>query len=595
MGLLQQACKTYDCHNRLIGIYREGTKAVLAPVGHITAKINVEITVDSKGNYISGRKVPQEEPRRIIPATIESMGRTSAPCAHPLCDQIVYIAAYNDVKRSKYLEQLETWTKSDYSHPLVNAVYHYVIGNTILDDLSKDELVKLNEDGTPSDEKMMIGWALLDNTGKSIKCWQDADLMKKYTDYYINSLCEEKQLCMLSGDIECVTSSHLKGAVPLFGNAKFISANDTSNFTYLGRFLDDTQAVSVGYVHSQKAHNALKWLVENQGIIKGGRVFLCWNPEGRKIPPIISPLLVNNEVRLEPSDYKKSLENIINGYKGQKISGTESVVIASFDAATTGRLSVTDYNEINISDFMSRLEKWDEYCSFYDGRFGMFSPSLGQIIRAAYGVEREERGIRKLVVDDKVVALQLQKLIMAKVENAKFPDDIRKNLVNRANNLSLYDIGNRNRVLHTTCSVIRKCVFEKTKEVIEMQVEPEKHDRSYQYGRLLAILEKAESDTYQENEKGIRETNAIKMQSVFSKRPQNTSRILIEQIKNAYYPRLKASSRVYYEKLIGEIFEVLSSFPEGEQNKALADNYLMGYYLQKNELYSSRKNNQEEE
>ena len=43
-----------------------------------------------------------------------------------------------------------------------------------------------------------------------------------------------------------------------------------------------------------------------------------------------------------------------------------------------------------------------------------------------------------------------------------------------------------------------------------MALEPEKQDRSYQYGRLLAVLEKAERDTYSSDE--TREPNAIRMQ-----------------------------------------------------------------------------------
>ena len=62
-----------------------------------------------------------------------------------------------------------------------------------------------------------------------------------------------------------------------------------------------------------------------------------------------------------------------------------------------------------------------------------------------------------------------------------------------------------------------------------MALEPEKQDRSYQYGRLLAVLEKAERDTYSSDE--TREPNAIRMQPVFSQRPQYASRILWEQIK----------------------------------------------------------------
>ena len=122
-----------------------------------------------------------------------------------------------------------------------------------------------------------------------------------------------------------------------------------------------------------------------------------------------------------------------------------------------------------------------------------------------------------------------------------------------------------------------------------MALVPDKQDISYQYGRLLAVLEKIERDTYDKEEN--RETNAIRMQSVFAQRPQYASRVIWEQLKKAYYPRLKPASRVFYDRLIGEIIERISAFPECEQKRPLGDTYLLGYYLQRNELYTKPNEN----
>ena len=125
-----------------------------------------------------------------------------------------------------------------------------------------------------------------------------------------------------------------------------------------------------------------------------------------------------------------------------------------------------------------------------------------------------------------------------------------------------------------------------------MALEPQKQDRSYQYGRLLAVLEKAERDTYDGDEK--REPNAIRMQSYFSQRPQQTAQTVWEQVKKAYYPQLRPTSRMYYERIIGEIMEMLSQFPAEELNRPLSETYLLGYYLQRNNLYQKKEKSQEE-
>ena len=120
-----------------------------------------------------------------------------------------------------------------------------------------------------------------------------------------------------------------------------------------------------------------------------------------------------------------------------------------------------------------------------------------------------------------------------------------------------------------------------------MEFDRSKKDRSYQYGRLLAILEKIENDTYDNDNE--RTTNALRMQSIFVKRPAYASKILIEKLKNSYYSKLHTGSRIRYEKMIGEIYEIINEFGEKEYNKPLSEMYLIGYYLQKNELYKKKE------
>ena len=126
-----------------------------------------------------------------------------------------------------------------------------------------------------------------------------------------------------------------------------------------------------------------------------------------------------------------------------------------------------------------------------------------------------------------------------------------------------------------------------------MALEPDRKDRSYQFGRLLAVFEKAEADTYQKDED--RETNAIRMQAVFVRTPLHVAMSVEQQLEKAYFPRLSPGSRGFYKKLIGEIMEQIHEFSEEEWNRPLGDSYLMGYYLQRNELYKSRKDNDREE
>ena len=126
-----------------------------------------------------------------------------------------------------------------------------------------------------------------------------------------------------------------------------------------------------------------------------------------------------------------------------------------------------------------------------------------------------------------------------------------------------------------------------------MTLEPEKKDRSYQFGRLLAVLEKIERDTYGSDEN--REPNAIRLQSVFCQRPLYAANTIESQLERAYFPRLKPGSRMFYKKLLGEIMENIGLFPEEQWNQPLRETYLMGYYLQRNALYTAKNHDDMEE
>ena len=591
MGLLQQAYRTYCAMEpRYMGRYDAELREPLAPVSHIITAAQLEITLDAEGTFRSAAAVDKSEPKIIIPATEESAGRARAPAPHPLCDQLCYLASYDEQKHTLYVSQLRDWANSPYGHPTLNAVLAYVQGNTILEDLQKFDLIRCNDKGIPEKDRLLVRWKVL---GTEVEeCWKDRSLFSAFTEYYRTKQSPDTRLCMISGASAVPTQKHPRGIISLYGSAKLISANDDSGFTYRGRFSEDWQAASIGYEVSQKVHSALHWLAANQGVTMGGRTFLCWNPEGIALARPTNPMLKSSApAKIKPSDYQAELKNTLNGLQSQ-LPADAKAVIAAFDAATTGRLSVTYYSELQASDFLERLYRWDLHCCWPRGKFGIQSPSLLQIIHSAFGTQRTEKQQLRLVADDKIVSPQMQRLIACRVDCANIPVDIVNMLKNRASARSHLDESLQEGLLFTACAVIRY-YHHKKEEEYHMALEPNKKDISYQYGRLLAVLEKIERDTYSGDE--AREPNAMRLQTIFAQRPQAASRIIWEQVKKAYLPRLKPATRAYYERILTEIVEKISEFSDPEQTRPLGDTYLLGYYLQRSDLYTSKKDQTETE
>lgn len=583
MGLFQKALETYDAMEKFAGVYAEGQEP-LAPIAHIVTKAQIEITIDVDGRFIAARAADKDQ-KIIIPVTEESSGRTSRPAPHALCDQLGYLTGDDEEKWALYVDALRKWVQSEYSHPKAKAVLNYVERRTMCVDLAAANV--------PADkEKDMVCWRVVGMSDESAPVWTDISLMKAYSAYYLSQKQENKQICMLTGENVSITWQHLKGVFSLNGNAKIISANDLANFTYRGRFTGSGEAASMGYLASQKAHNALKWLISNQGTVQGGRAFVCWNPQGKKVPQPMQPFFAQfDDDETDLSNYKSYREDLrkkIIGYC-ENWTPSEQVVIAAFDAATTGRLAITYYNELLGSDFMERLAYWDETCCWKDAYKGVRSPLLYQIIAYAFGTQRGKDG--KVEPDEKIVAPQMQRLLSCRIDQAAFPLDIMRAIVAKAEQMQNYT-KNRNMLLFTACAVIRKYYIDHQKEAFDLALEPKRKDRSYQWGRLLAVMEKIEKDTYDAEEK--RETNAIRMQTVFVRRPAYAFKIVMEQLKNAYYPRLSMAMRIYYDRLISEIMEQLSQDID-DYGKPLTETYLLGYYLQKSALYTKKDATEMEE
>ncbi len=142
-------------------------------------------------------------------------------------------------------------------------------------------------------------------------------------------------------------------------------------------------------------------------------------------------------------------------------------------------------------------------------------------------------------------------------------------------------------LVYTACAIIRKYRNDrKGKEVWKLTLNVEERNRSYLFGRLLAVAELAERRTYDKEE--MREPCAIRMQSVFSRRPMYAWRMIRENL-NPYLARMVPGARISYERWMDEIMEKLSLTDASELNRPLEDVYLLGYSHQRTAIFNQKK------
>lgn len=302
---------------------------------------------------------------------------------------------------------------------------------------------------------------------------------------------------------------------------------------------------------------------------------------------------------ITPTQYRERLFQTLSGWKNELPTGAD-VVIAVFDAATSGRLALTYYNELQASDFLDRLCHWDNTCCWENGKFGIQPPSLFQIVNCAYGSPRDG----KPAAEDKILRQQMQRLLSCRVDKAPFPLDIERRIVQKASNLLRYDPNTQRKLLFTACAVIQKYHYDhdQDKERWNMETDLSTKDRSFQFGRLLAVMEYAEQSYYRKTSGGKpgeddRETNAIRMMPVFCQRPWSTYEVINKKLRTAYLPRISGWQRAFYAKQTDEIVGILNETDQTKRNHPLADTYLLGYHLQRKAMWQKKntENNTEEE
>jgi len=619
MSWMKKLIDTYDNNAHLMGI-RENEKLPLLPLYYNLNKAQIEVIINTNGKFISASKVTSDTSETVIPATESSSSRSSGIAPHPLCDQLQYVClgsgkyrygAQYKVKYIEYMKGLKAWAESEYSHPKVKAIYNYCHNCDLLSDLISTAIINVDENGKLTEEKIegtqyekcLVRWVVYSDDETNPKTWEDKTLFDSYYNYN-NSIQNpsEADICYVTGVKSSIATNHPKGIVRATYGAKLISTNDSANYTYRGRFSEWNQAAVIGLESSQKAHNALSWLVANQGQNMGGRTYVAWNPKGKKIPKAggifddfddVADMTTNTM-----PEYKEKLNDLLKGYR-KELDAHDDVVIIALDAATTGRLSVAYYNELRSSDFIDRIQLWHETCCWFFKWFNkegtmvenITSPITSSIIKCSFG--NEENKILK--VKDEIMKEQSQRIIHCIVDNQLIPTDIVRSLFHKASKPQAYDSKkNYSLLLSTACAVIRKYHNDRNgKEIWKMQLDISNTNRSYLFGRLLAVTEKIERSTYSRDESG-REPNAIRLQSVFVQRPLNTWGTL-EKALIPYYAKLNPGSRKFYKDIIGDIVGTLQADDISQLNKSLDDVYLLGYYLQRKELYQYKKTDENKE
>lgn len=651
MAWMKTLADTYNAYTDSAG-NEKNAQSVLLPISHSTFNAQIEIVLDEDGNLIDAKKIEKGDAVTIIPVTEDSEARSSGVAPHPLCDKLCYIAKdyekYTGEPKKDYYEaymkQLSSWEQSIYTHPMIQAVYRYLEKGVVIKDLAEVGILKLDEDGKLTDQTKLQGQG---QTGANVRfrvygkergqetaVWKNQELFQKYIQYCIG-IDGREDLCYVSGKRVPCADKHPAKVRNAGDKAKIISGNDKEGFTYLGRFTNRNQAVSIGYETSQKAHNALRWLIQKQGNVSDGCAIVCWViNRDMPLPDIgqdsihaydgidgIDTEAILLRAKNEPDTdtgmfFAKQFRNAVQGYAG-KIKEDDRVAVIALDAANDkqqGRLSIVYYDEMGAGQYIAAIRNWQEHCGWKryifirdseseKGRQTLLienSPAPRDMALAAFGVERTSRNNKGyLEADGKLLKNTIKRLLPCITkQGVKIPRDIIKAAVQRASRPeTMDDFVWKNQVLCVACAMIRFNYEMEGENKMSTFLDDNIHDRNVLFGRLLAVCDYMEIRAlFEKDESGKvkeqRTTNAKRYWNVYTRRPAQTFKTIRGNLI-PYERKLSFYEEHYFNKCMEELNVLLAG--AGFDNRALTELYLPGYYLQMEKMQEFFKKSNKEE
>lgn len=627
MSFFSALLKAYDdsLENQLVDIH-DGDNTVLLPLYHTNLKARgediVQVTLNTDGEIFKVEFLPKDQ-IILFPVTNDSVARSGKnPPSHPLVDKMNYLASEEKEAHQMYLDAFNSWYHSVEEGEVkryLTIIKKVINRSDFFDQILKNLFPKSNyrqtgfivETQTEENKKnskvdfskVFVTFVINDFLGyKNVSVTEYVALHQTYIQY-VESQNREKGYCNISGNFEQLTQKH-RG---LMGNAKLISVSNNIE-TYKGRFQAKTDIIQVGYQTSEKIHLMLKYLLENKNSRRwlGGQQYLVnWfsediaNQSGIDIMNLSSLYQFSSnqakQIQKPVTSSNRSVNDpFVSGAK--KITNRSGYYIAIIDKSSNGRISLKYFRELNVSQLKKRLEDWQRLYNweFYyplEKTKKPRIPSFSQIILAAYGVERD----KKLQLDnDSFQKDQFQKLVVCLIDGRPIPSNILSALDQRIRKRLNYADTWR-QIEFTTLALYSHYNGKELSPVLDK----ENKNRSYLFGRLLALFERIEEATYLKEEGVSRNTNAQKFWTTYTNKPASTMQILFERIK-PYEKRLGQSNYGLLVKIQKEEKEVIQLLHENyldkkELNQPLDYHFIFGYYAQMQYLFTKNEKKESEE
>lgn len=600
---------------------QNGDNPVLLPLYHTSLKSNgkniISVKLEQDGSLYKAEIMDAENQTIIFPVTSNSVARSgSNPAPHPLVDKFsYYVPELSQSQYDDFHKQLASWItyceegevkdflmkiqqfilQTDFLSNILYSLYgeHYQregLKITYSDSDGKNKTVDLSA--------YFLEFSIVQFHGFKDESVTSYEALHQSFISFITANQDNLGTCNISGRMEQITNKH-RG---LMGNAKIISVSNKGE-AYKGRFKEREDVFSVGYETSEKIHLMIKYLLENKNSstwLESSQYLINWFSDDLAnesqldiVKPAFNDLFEDDEdekdslVFIKPNEENKKIGSSF--FKGRKLFGNDATYyVAILNKTSNGRIALKYFRQVQVSQLLKNLETWQENYSWEaktkSGNYKLRTPTFNDIINIAYGVDRE----RYLELDnDSFKSEQYQQLVTALIDGRTIPNTIVKKLEDNIKQRQKYS-KNWYQVQQVSLAILHKQYGREFTPMLDHQ----ETDRSYLFGRLLAIYELFEAQRYAlDGSSQERITNAERYWNAYTGQPAKMMNHLENKIK-PYEQVLKLNRPGIWHKLEKERKEIIQLLTPLYANKEFTQpldyKFIFGYYAEKQFYYTKQ-------
>lgn len=543
--------------------------------GFSVQKVSFALIIASNGELKGIMDLRDSNGKKVMPHEMlvpEQKGRTgkNAP-AYFLCDNAKYVLGIGDADKSpafnrfkelhnKYLEENNPFLKFINSFEPSKALKNEVILK-YKDELEKNPNIIFKIEG----EK-----GYLHEKEELLKTWKEDN--SKEND-------EITMQCLITGKIEPIARIH----TPIKGirnaqaaGASIVSFNDDSFCSY-GK--DSSYNAPISKSAMFKYTTALNYLLRNSKnhMFVGEDTIVFWAEKKGIYEDLLAELLnptaekEEKETETLDRDARNLAKDILIKYsQGIKINGdnynidpTTTVHILGI-SPNNARLAIAFYEENSFEYFTSRIAEHYNNLKIIGNEKSI---PIWMILNET--VNPKSR--------DKKISPVLGKSLMNSIFTGRiYPSSLYNAIISRIR--ADRNINYKRAAIIKAC-LIRKYRLSKIKEDITVSLNENSSSSPYQLGRLFAVLEKAQLEA-----NGI---NTIK-DRYFTSASATPASVFPVLLKLSLHHTAKGERTIYFEKLKGNILQIIDKFPKylslDEQGE-----FILGYYHQTQSFYIKKE------